>query len=362
MYTTLDFLKSTDACAPGFGRMLRFFGTTFDRHTRIPLHVVALVGGHSDADWVRHNSLIIDHEEYLEFRKRTIVHMMRKVLLGEDLLSEMHAHSVREKLPFAAAQPPRIKKRFASSAFAPSATSKEVPSVENTLATLTKKLHGDLWHVLGFDNENETPPPYEDVTAFIAFVDSLPESCVPRALRNLFACSPREYIKTVLHNYREEYIGRNGTDHNGRLLFTDERKGTNGYIYAKVLQPVDTLKFLSTMSYKPRINADTKIEHTSEGRVRFVHEVDIESLEYLMLVRAQTERSAISFRDQDNEDNETGVDYPEYELTSRPVSESSTENVYEYAQVPEEITRPAGHPRVLEEAEEEEEEDDDAFA
>src|SRR5438093_10600878 len=68
MHTTLNILKTTDACTGGYGRMIGFFG---DRKKfgdqLIPLSVVSLIGGPDDAQWALHNSAVIDEEQYKEF-------------------------------------------------------------------------------------------------------------------------------------------------------------------------------------------------------------------------------------------------------------------------------------------------------
>jgi len=86
MYTTLSMLKQVEACKPGFGRMLSFFGIDRTiRDQRIPLHVVALVGNLEDANWTMSNGLIIDPAEFLALRRRHLVPMFMYRLYREYL-------------------------------------------------------------------------------------------------------------------------------------------------------------------------------------------------------------------------------------------------------------------------------------
>jgi hypothetical protein len=68
MYTTINLLKQNEACTGGFGRMLAFFGPNVKlRDQKIPLHVIALVGGWDDMCWALEEALVIDKEQYTKF-------------------------------------------------------------------------------------------------------------------------------------------------------------------------------------------------------------------------------------------------------------------------------------------------------
>lgn len=74
MYTTLNMLKQVEACKPGFGRMLAFFGLGANvKEQKIPLHVVSLVGQLDDAGWAMSNGLVIDPQEFDALRRRHLV-------------------------------------------------------------------------------------------------------------------------------------------------------------------------------------------------------------------------------------------------------------------------------------------------
>lgn len=312
MHTTLEFLKASDACTPGFGRMLRFFGTRFDRNTKIPLHVVALVGGFSDAEWTLGSALIIDYDQYAEFRNRTLPLMMRRTLLNCEAMNHMRAIAWARKLPFATKQGPYRQ---------PSKTTRD---------QFVNRFHADLWHVLGFDNENLTPPPIADVEEFIRFICSIPSDLVPSSLLSLVNKPPLDYIKNVFKMYRTNFIDRDGEEVIGRYLFVDEVEGSDGYILAKILQPVDTLKFMSSMDYKPRMNF-SNVEQLPGGKVRVSYEMDIESLEYLSFIRQQSGRETNKYRDQDKIDDEVNTVYPRYSET--PVVIDEVTGVEEYQEL-----------------------------
>lgn len=84
MYTTLNILKHGDACVPGFTRMASFFGITPDvKEQRIPLHVVALVGGLSDAQWALDNAAVIEEEEFKKFYQRHLPAVFKRMMYYE---------------------------------------------------------------------------------------------------------------------------------------------------------------------------------------------------------------------------------------------------------------------------------------
>ena len=342
MYTTLDFLKSNAACTPGFGRMLRFFGTKFDRFEKIPLHVVSLVGGYTDAGWTIESALIIDPEQYAEFRARTLPPMIRKAIKGTDLFKYMRTAALAQQLPFAGSTKPRPR--------TPARSAPPVVPKDTLKDKLRQRLYTGLWHVTGFDSETLTPPPHAEVQEFVDFINSIPTDMVSTPLLRLINKSPLEYIQDVNNSYRHEFIERDGTTDGERLLLCDERQGTDGYILAKILQPTDTLKFMTTMDYKPRIDA-SNVERLPGGKVRVQYEMDVESLDYLAFIRQQSDRSPAAYRDQDKIDEETRVRYPTY--TDTPVTDEVT-GVAQYQYV--EVTRPA---YVLDDEEEEEEEEEE---
>jgi hypothetical protein len=73
MYTTLNMLKSTHACVPGYARMLAFFGTSQKvKEIPIPLAMIAMVAQVDDCQWAASNSTVFDPEEFLEFYKRNL--------------------------------------------------------------------------------------------------------------------------------------------------------------------------------------------------------------------------------------------------------------------------------------------------
>lgn len=84
MYTTLNILKHGDACVPGFTRMASFFGISPDvKDQRIPLHVVALVGGLSDAQWALDNAAVIDEEDFKKFYARHLPAVFKRMMYYE---------------------------------------------------------------------------------------------------------------------------------------------------------------------------------------------------------------------------------------------------------------------------------------
>lgn len=71
MYTSLKLLKESDACVPGFTKLLNFFGPKPDvKEQRIPLHVVSILGGKDDADWAIENGSVFDPVQFEAFRRR----------------------------------------------------------------------------------------------------------------------------------------------------------------------------------------------------------------------------------------------------------------------------------------------------
>lgn len=71
MYTSLKLLKESQACVPGFSKLLNFFGAKPEvREQRIPLHVLSILGGKEDADWAIENGSVFDLEQLLAFRRR----------------------------------------------------------------------------------------------------------------------------------------------------------------------------------------------------------------------------------------------------------------------------------------------------
>lgn len=78
MYTTLEILKNGNACTGGYGRMLSFFTTRMKFKTMpIPLWMVALVGTHDDMEWATANAMVIDPTMFADFRKRTILSVVK---------------------------------------------------------------------------------------------------------------------------------------------------------------------------------------------------------------------------------------------------------------------------------------------
>lgn len=87
MYSTLAQLKENKACVPGFTRVASFFGVgTEIVNQKIPLHVIALLGGYEDATWALQNSITIDPEEFFKIRDRTLVSVWHNL---------MHRHLMR---------------------------------------------------------------------------------------------------------------------------------------------------------------------------------------------------------------------------------------------------------------------------
>jgi hypothetical protein len=84
MYTTLNILKASEACVPGFTRMASFFGINTEvKEQRIPLHVVALVGGKDDALWTLNHGAVIDPEEFKQFYARHLPAVWKHILYNE---------------------------------------------------------------------------------------------------------------------------------------------------------------------------------------------------------------------------------------------------------------------------------------
>jgi hypothetical protein len=102
MYTTLALLKASDACVPGYGRMISFFGIAPAlKDQKIPLHVVALVGGPDDFDWALSNGVLLDEEEYKEFYRRNFVFALRAMLADRGYGSRVSANNTEfKKKPF----------------------------------------------------------------------------------------------------------------------------------------------------------------------------------------------------------------------------------------------------------------------
>jgi hypothetical protein len=102
MHTTLNILKNTDACKPGYGRMISFFGDSKTLGDQvIPMHVVALVGGADDANWTAINSMVIDKEKYEEFYRRHLPSVLKYMLqykCGSSFLRNKHKNPIIEEL------------------------------------------------------------------------------------------------------------------------------------------------------------------------------------------------------------------------------------------------------------------------
>lgn len=102
MYTTLALLKASDACVPGYGRMISFFGLAPSvKEQKIPLHVVALVGGPEDFGWALSNGVILDEEEYKQFYRRNLPFAFRAMMADRGYGSRVSStNSDYKKKPF----------------------------------------------------------------------------------------------------------------------------------------------------------------------------------------------------------------------------------------------------------------------
>lgn len=73
MYTTLQMLKQTRACIPGYARLAMYFGTKKSTRTlKIPLWVIGLIGGVADLEWAIENAMFVDDKDFAEFRSNTL--------------------------------------------------------------------------------------------------------------------------------------------------------------------------------------------------------------------------------------------------------------------------------------------------
>lgn len=81
MYTTLNLLKQSRACVPGYGRMLEFFGLDKkNKNQKIPIHVVALAGESDDASWAIDNAFVIDPADYVMFYEKHLVAVWKHLM------------------------------------------------------------------------------------------------------------------------------------------------------------------------------------------------------------------------------------------------------------------------------------------
>lgn len=78
MYTTINLLKATSACVPGFTRVISFFGHSPKiKDQKISLATLALLGDKDDVSWAISSSVIIDPVEYEAFYKKHAVSVFR---------------------------------------------------------------------------------------------------------------------------------------------------------------------------------------------------------------------------------------------------------------------------------------------
>jgi hypothetical protein len=80
MYTTLNHLKQSKACVPGYTRMVTFFSLHKEmKDVPIPLWMVCLTCGVDDVEWAGANSLIVDEEDYKKFYKRHLNSLLKSI-------------------------------------------------------------------------------------------------------------------------------------------------------------------------------------------------------------------------------------------------------------------------------------------
>lgn len=222
MYTTLSILKQTRACTPGFGRLLAFFGTSIKvKHQQIPLHVIALIGGITDADWAVENSLLIDEQQFNEFRNRTLVQVWKHTLQD---------NSVYNKIKTISIELGDTKKPDYFSV------------LDNHLALL---------------KESTTLSSVDQIDAFITRCSFMAEGVMGEKLWSVLDSDwlkgPQAYIKYILEHITSTVTsGSPFYDRNkDTYCFIDNRNvESKGELFAKLLKPEGTYKFIQELVYK----------------------------------------------------------------------------------------------------------------
>jgi hypothetical protein len=78
MHTTLELLKQTKACVPGYTRMISFFTTDAGfKKMPIPLWAIGLIGEWDDVEWATDNALIIDPVAFEVLRQYTFLSVFK---------------------------------------------------------------------------------------------------------------------------------------------------------------------------------------------------------------------------------------------------------------------------------------------